>query len=587
VATRATRASTHQAVPNAEVARIFTELADVLEVEGANQFRVRAYRSAARTIAELPHSVDAIARQGVGQLAELPGIGTDLAGKILEIVETGRLRALREAEHHAPQGAVAVMQVPGLGPKRARLLCEELNIHSLAGLRRAAQAGRIRALRGFGIKTEQRIVRDLERVATAGERILRPVAAQYGDGLLEYLRALPGVGRLEIAGSFRRYKETVGDLDLLAERVTKVPILARFTEYPEVESVLARGQTRASVRLRSGLQVDLRVLPERSFGAGLHYFTGSKAHNIAIRRLGQQLSLKINEYGVFRDGKWLAGREEKDVFDAVGLPWIPPELREDRGEIEAAQAGTLPKLVTLDDIRGDLQTHSTDSDGRAPLEEMADVAESKGYEYLAVTDHSPRVRIAGGLNRDGFRAQRKRIDTLNARLRTLTVLAGAEVDILPDGKLDLDDGTLEALDIVVVALHSKLTLSMAEQTRRVVRALEHPSVDVFAHPTGRLLSGRSGATFDLDVVLQAAADHGAMLEIDAQPERLDLDDITARAAAERGVLLTIDTDAHAVPELDFMRWGVGQARRAWVTKSQVANTRPLAELRKLLHGGRR
>jgi DNA polymerase (family 10) len=577
----------HHVVENVEVARVFNELADLLEIEGANPFRVRAYRTAARTVAELPHSVDALVRSNGRALTELPGIGKDLAGKIEEIVRTGTLSALASAEREAPKGVLALVRLPGLGPKRARTLCEQLGVRSLDDLRRAAERGRVRTLPGFGAKTEARILESLAHHAAGGERVLRSVAAQYGEALLAYMRGVPGIGYAELAGSFRRCKETVGDLDLLVTCRPSARAIEQFVAYPEVETVLARGTTRASVRLRSGLQVDLRVLPAASYGAALHYFTGSKAHNIAVRRLGQQRGLKINEYGIFRGTRRIGGREEQEVFDAVGLPWIPPELREDRGELEAARAGTLPSLITLDDIRGDLQCHTTDSDGRDTLEAMAAAAEAVGYEYLAITDHTPTVRIAGGLDRAGFRAQRRRIDTLNAKLRSLTLLAGAEVDIHADGRLDLDDATLAGLDLVIVALHTKLDLSPAEQTRRVLRALAHESVDLFAHPTSRLLRGRKGATFDLDAVIAAAADHGVMLEIDAQPERLDLDDVAARAAAERNVMLAVDTDAHATSELGFMRWGIDQARRAWVTRRSVANTRTLDRLLPLLHRGRR
>ncbi len=577
----------HDRVENAEVARIFTELADLLEIQSENPFRIRAYRTAARTIAELPHAVDTLARENPAELAELPGIGKDLAGKIVEIVQTGTLSTFREAARKAPAGAALVMQIPGLGPKRARILCERLGVRSLAGLRQAARAGRVRRLRGFGAKTEEGILREVERKAATGQRVLRSVATEYADALLEYMRTLDNIGQVEIAGSYRRGKDTIGDLDILVSRTINARVIPHFIEYPEVDAVLAKGTTRASVRLRSGLQVDLRLLPDRAYGAGLHYFTGSKAHNIAIRLLGHHKGLKINEYGVFRGKRWIAGTRERDVFQAVGVPWIPPELREGRGEIEAAVAGKLPNLVALEDIRGDLHAHSTDSDGRNTVEEMADTAEAKGYEYVAITDHTPNVRIAGGLDTRGFLAQRKRIDKLNATLKTITVLAGAEVDILPNGKLDLDDARLDSLNVVLVALHSRLSLPPAEQTRRIVRALQHPSVDIFAHPTGRILNGRKGATFDRDVVFRTAADHGVMLELDAQPERLDLDDIDARAASDQDVLITVDTDAHGIAELDFMRWGILQARRGWLTRESVANTRPLAQFRKLLHRGRR
>lgn len=579
-------ASPRHTIENAEIARIFNELADLLEIQNANPFRIRAYRTAARTIAEWPHAVAAIVHEHPDQLTELPGIGEDLAAKIAEIVHTGALRQLHAAERRAPRGARDLMRIPGLGPKRARVLCEALGVRSLAGLRRAARTGRIHKIPHFGVVTEQRILHELERQAGSGDRVLRSVAAQYGEQLLAYMRTFEGVDNAELAGSFRRCRDTVGDLDLLVTGSPRGRLIEHFITYPETEAVLAQGPTRASIRLRCGLQIDLRVLRATSYGAGLHYFTGSKAHNIAIRRLGQDRDLKINEYGVFRGRRRIAGATEQDVYDAVGLPWIPPELRENRGEIEAARNGTLPHLIVRGDIRGDLHAHTTDSDGRDNLEAMAHAAEALGYEYLAITDHGPSVRITQGLDAKGFRAQRRRIDRLNAKLKTLRLLAGAEVDILPDGRLELDDATLSALDIVVVALHRKLDLSDAEQTKRALRAIAHPSVDILAHPTGRLLNTRHGASFDPDAVFQAAADHGVMLEIDSQPDRLDLDDVAARGAIGHGVKLTIDSDAHAVAELEFMRWGVDQARRGWVTRQNVANTHPLASLLKLLHRAR-
>lgn len=582
-------------VENAEIARIFREVADLLDVEGANQFRVRAYRNAARTIDTHTGALEKMARADGGRLAELPGIGADLAGKIEEIVRTGSLALLRELRHEAPKGAVELLSVPGIGPKRAAILAESLGVRSLAGLARAARAHRISALPGFGTRTEQRILRELEAHHAVERRMLRGRAAQYGEALLAHLRALEGVTNAELVGSYRRCRETVGDLDVLVTCRARVPIVERFASYGEVEQVLARGPTKASIRLRCGLQVDLRVVRDASYGAALHYFTGSKAHNIAIRRLGQQRGLKINEYGVFRKTTSVGGRHEKDVFEAVGLPWIPPELREDRGEIEAAAAGHLPRLVTLDDLRGDLQAHTTDSDGRDTLDAMADAAAALGYEYLALTDHTPAVRVAGGMDRAGFRRQWKRIDRLNATLASrgtgLTLLKGAEVDILADGTLDLDDDTLAALDLVVIAVHSKLDLPAREQTRRVLGALRHPSVDLLAHPTGRLLAGdhargRRGAALDLEQIYHVAAEQGVLLEVDAQPDRLDLDDVACRAAIEQRVTIAVDSDAHSAAELSNLRWGVDQARRGWAAARHVANTRPLSKLLKLLHRGR-
>ncbi len=571
---------------NAEIARLFREMAELLEVQGANTFRIRAYRNAARVIEEHAEPIAELLQHDGKKLQELPGIGADLAGKIEEIVRTGSLRALKDAKREAPPGAVELMRVPGIGPSRARTLSAELGIRSVAGLARAAKAGKIRTLSGFGAASEKKILAELAARSGGEQRIARATAAQYGESMLAYLRDFRGVDRADIAGSFRRGRETVGDLDILVECADGQAVSDHFVAFPEVREVLAHGPTKASVVLRSGLQIDLRVLDAASYGAGLYYFTGSKAHNIAVRRLGQKRGLKINEYGIFRGRTQLGGRHEIDVFKSVGLPYIPPELREDRGEIEAARKKRLPALVTLDDIRGDLQMHSTDSDGRASLEAMAEAAEAMGYEYIAITDHGPMLRMVQGLDDAGFRRQRKRIDKLNAKLRKLTVLAGAEVDIHPDGTLDLKDETLAALDIVFVALHAKLDLEPGKQTERVLKALSHPHVDVFAHPTGRLINGRRGARFDFDRAVKAAVDHGVMLEVDAQPERLDLDDVSVRAAISAGARIIIDTDAHAPAELRFMRWGVDQARRGWAEKGDVANTRPLSRFVKLLHAER-
>jgi DNA polymerase (family 10) len=575
-------------VENAEVARLFREVADLLELQGENPFRIRAYQGAARTVEELPQPIEELAhRGGRKSLAELPGIGEDLAEKIEEIVDTGALRALRQLERKVPKGLATLMHVRGLGPKRARALYDALGVHTLAQLERACRAGKVRGLRSFGARTEANLLRELEAHGGEQPRVLRPVAAQYGEALLRYLRAVDGVKQAEIAGSYRRCQDTVGDLDILVTCRRGTPVVRRFVAYPEVQEVLEEGPTRSSVRLRCGLQVDLRVLAEASYGAGLYYFTGSKAHNIAVRRIAQRKGLRINEYGVWRASRRVAGRTEEEVFEAVGLPWIPPELRENRGEIEAARRSALPALVQRADICGDLQSHTTDSDGRDTLPDMARAAEKLGYQYLAITDHTPAVRVAGGLNRTGFRRQSARIDRLNAQLGGLTLLKGAEVDIHPDGSLDLDDATLDALDIVLVSIHSAFDLSEREQTRRVIRALRHRAVDVLAHPTGRLIGHRGPLRLDLDQVYRAAADHGVLLEVNGQPDRLDLDDLALRAALGCGATLAVSTDAHAVAELGFMRWGVDQARRGWATKDRVANARPLEQLLGLLHAGRK
>jgi len=443
-------------VENAEIARLLREVGDLLEIHEANPFRVRAYRNAARIIESHPGEVGALALTSPALVEALPGIGEDLTGKIAEIARTGRLALLNQLRRETPKGVLAMMSVPGVGPRKATRLHEALGIRGLGDLERAARAGRLRTLKGFGPKTEARILGELGAVQAAAARTLRATAAQYAEPLLAWMRNTPGIRHADLAGSFRRCAETVGDLDLLVTATDPAAVVARFVAYPEVKAVMAEGPTRAAIRLRSGLQVDLRVLPQPSYGSGLYYFTGSKAHNIAVRRMGQERKLKINEYGVFRGNRRIGGATERQVLDAIGLPWIPPELREDRGEIQAAMAGQLPRLVELADIRGDLQCHTIDSDGRDTLEVMAAAAEAIGYDYLAVTDHTPAVRVAGGMDRAGFRRQIKRVEALNRSLRHLTVLAGAEVDIQRNGRLDLDDDTLAALDFVVVSLHSGL-----------------------------------------------------------------------------------------------------------------------------------
>jgi DNA polymerase (family 10) len=453
-------------------------------------------------------------------------------------------------------------------------------------LREACRLGRVAELPRFGKTLQERLLRAIAEHREEAARLPRPAAAQYAEAILAHIQGAPGIGKAEVAGSFRRRKDTVGDLDILVTARKPEPVIERFLEFPESDQVLAHGPTRAAIRLRSGLQVDLRVLAEESYGAGLYYFTGSKSHNIAVRKLAQSRGLKVNEYGVWRGTRRIAGRTEREVAEAIGLPLIPPELREDRGEVEAALKGTLPRLLEAAEIRGDLQVHTTSSDGRDSLERMAQAAQELGYEYLAITDHTPHLRVTRGLDAAGFRRQRRAIERLNAKLDGLTILAGAEVDILPDGRLDLEDEALRSLDLVVISLHTALALPRRDQTERVLRALRHPAVDILGHPTGRLLGRRAGVDLDLELVFREAATRGVMLEVNAQPDRLDLDDLATQAALSHGVRLAISTDAHAAQELRFMPWGVDQARRGWASAEQVANTRPLAELRRWLHGER-
>ena len=566
---------------NIDVARIFEQIADLLEIQGGNPFRIRAYRNAARTIGTLSVPVASLAGKDKA-LEELPGIGADLAGKIREIVQTGTLPLLAQLTRRTPHTVVELMHVPGLGPKRAKLVYQKLHIKSLDDLEVAARAGKLRKVRGFKEGLERRVLQGLADRKAHGGRIGLATADAYAAPLIAYLKKLPGVRRLEVAGSYRRRVETVGDLDILIAASRGAEVGARFVAYPDVSQVLAEGTTRCSVVLACGIQVDLRVVPAVSFGAALHYFTGSKAHNIAVRALGLKRGLKINEYGVFRGTRRVAGRREEEVFASVGLPWIPPELRENRGELDAARTHALPSLVELGDIKADLQMHTTYTDGVNDLEEMVKAAAQRGYEYIAITDHTKSVRVAGGLGRSGFQKQWREIEGLQKRVPGLTILKGAEVDILEDGRLDLDDATLAHVDLVIASVHSKLNMPKTAMTRRLLRALAHPRVHILGHPTGRLLGKREPSTLDMEAIVEAAVAHGVMLEINAQPDRLDLNDIYVRMARDASALLVISSDAHRTEELKFLRYGVDQARRGWCEPRHVANTRNLADFRKLL-----
>ncbi len=568
-------------VANAEIAAIFSQVADLLEIRGENPFRVRAYRTAARTVGDLGESAARMVAEG-RDLTALPGIGADLAGKIRRIVEHGSLETLEELRRSTPGELSRLLELAGLGPKRVQSLWKQLGVTTLDGLKAAAEAGRIHRLKGFGEKTEQAILKDLGRVAAAAGRTLLPAAEEAARLLLRHLGGATGLARIDVAGSLRRGRETVGDLDLLACGGDPEAILARFAAYEGIERLISRGPTKSSALLRSGLQVDVRVVPEEGYGAALHYFTGSKAHNIAVRTLGVRRGLTINEYGVFRGKRRIGGRTEEEVFRAVGLPFIPPELREDRGEIAAAQAGRLPELVRLEQIRGDLHAHTKLTDGRASLAEMAAAAKEHGYEYLAITEHSRRLTLARGLDAAALRRRNREIDRVNARLQGIVLLKGIEVDILADGTLDLPDAALAELDVVVAAVHSKFNLPRAAQTERVVRALENPRVHILAHPTGRLINERDPYEVDLERVVEVARQRGRILELDAHPQRLDLDDLHCRLAKERDVRVAISTDAHAAAHLDFMRYGVSQARRGWLEAPDVVNTLGLAELRRVL-----
>jgi DNA polymerase (family 10) len=567
-------------VHNQDIAAMFDEMADLLELQQANPFRVRAYRRAAQTIRAQPTELRDQMAAG-RDLERLPGIGEDLAGKIREIVETGKCRALQKLQRKIPAGLEDLLHLPGLGPARVRQLHRELKITSPAQLAKAIEKGRLQELRGFGPKMQSHLAAALANPVT-GQRMLRSVARQYAGELERFLGKQPGVTAITVAGSYRRGRDTVGDIDLLVASGRPAIVMQAFTGYDEVREVMAAGDTRSSVRLASGLQVDLRIVKPACYGAALHYFTGSKAHNIHIRRMGQRRGLKINEYGVFRGTQQVAGRTEESVFESVGLPWIPPELREDRGEIEAAREKRLPQLVERRHLKGDLHVHTAATDGTAAIAKMAAAAGEAGLDYIAITDHSRYLGAYRGLDAVRLERQLEEIDACNEAGRGITILKGMEVDVLEDGSLALPDAVLARLDLVVGAVHSHFKLSRRRQTTRLLRAIEHPHFTLLAHPAARLINEREPLAFDLQRIVAACAERGCFLELNSQPQRLDLDDTGCRIAAAQGVMISIASDAHRPEDFALLDFGVTQARRGWLEPHNVLNALPLEKLRPIL-----
>lgn len=570
-------------VHNIDIANIFNEIANFLEIEGENPFRIRAYRNAARTVRGLGSELKDMAAAGE-DLTELPGIGKELAAKIHEMLETGTVKALSKLQQRVPKSVTEILKLPNLGPKRVRTLYQELKIENLQQLSEAAGQGCIRALDGFGEKIEKAIIDAVAARTQEQKRFMIAEARSYSESLIDYLKKVPGVHDVVAAGSYRRARETVGDLDILVTARKTAPVMDRFVEYDEVAEVLAKGTTRSSVVLRSGLQVDVRLVARSSFGAALQYFTGSKDHNIAIRRMGQQRGFKINEYGVFRFEKQVAGKSEESVYRALDLPWIAPELRENRGEIEAAGENRLPDLIKREDLKGDLHMHTHMTDGRNSLKEMALAARKRGLKYIAITEHSDRLKVAGGLDPPRLIQQIEEIDRLNDVLKGVTILKSIEVEILEDGSLDLEDAVLARLDLVVGSVHSYFGLSPEKQTARILRAMDHRYFSMLAHPTGRLLGEREPYAVDMARIIKKAAERGCFLELNSNPRRLDLCDTHCQIAKEQGVLVSINSDAHSVNDFNYLAFGVAQARRGWLEKDDVLNTRSLAQLRKLLKG---
>jgi DNA polymerase (family 10) len=569
-------------VQNSEIAQIFNEAADLLEIEGANQFRIRAYRNAARTIEGYPNRLYKMVESGE-PIDEIPGIGEDLSTKINEIIETGNLVFLEELRSRTPQSLIKLLNISGLGPKRVQKLFNELKITNIEELRTALESGKVSELDGFGPKTVENILAALDTKSFKKERTRLDIAEQFVDPLVDYLKDLDIVKNAVIAGSYRRRKETVGDLDIIAVSEEGEKVCEAFVEFDSVSEILSKGTTKASVKLRSGLQVDLRVVGQDSFGAALLYFTGSKAHNIHMRNYAVDKGYKVNEYGVFEDDEYIIGKTEEEIYDLFGMSFIEPEIREDSGEIEAALNHDLPNLIQLGDIQGDLQMHTLESDGENTLEEMAAEAERLGYEYIAVTDHTSHIGVTQGLDADDAQSYIKKIDEFNkSEHHKIHVLKGIEVDILKDGSLDLPDDILQQMDIVLVSVHSNFQLGEEVQTSRIIKALENPNVNIFAHPTTRMIGSREPIKMDLQKIMEKALDLGCFLEINASPERLDLRDDAIRRAKELGLRLVISTDAHRKNELSNMKYGVYQARRGWATKSLILNTLSLSAFKEEL-----
>lgn len=570
---------------NHQIAAVFEEVANVIRMlqdDPKWQFKAVAYERAKRSIESYSERLEDIARDPNRKLTDVPGIGTDLAGKIVEIIQTGKLQYLEERFAKIPRSLLELLRIPTVGPQKVRLFYTALGIKTMDDLETAARAQRLRELAGMSAKSEENILKALEAMKKSTGRFRLDIAYETAEQLSRYIREVRGVIEVTPAGSLRRGRETVGDLDLLVTGKDLGRLGEHLVKYAGVAEVLARGEDKVSFRLASGMQVDVRMLPPESYGAALMYFTGSKEHNVALRARAQRRGFKLSEYALFQDERPKAGRTEKEIYDALGLAWIPPELRENMGEIEAAEEGRLPDLVDLSDIRGDLQMHTAASDGRKSIEEMAAAAKDLGYRYILITDHSKAVTIANGLDETRAREHIKKIHAASRKVTGIEIWAGTEVDILGDGSLDYPDDLLAQFDIVLASIHSRMTQPGEEMTARLLKALENPYVRILGHPTGRQILRRDPFSFDVEKVFQAAKKHGVVLEVNANPERLDLSDRHARLAHDNGMKVVISTDAHQPKHFQLMRYGVITARRGWTEKKDVINTYPPQKLLKSL-----
>jgi len=565
---------------NAEISQIFRNIAATLEILGENVFRIRAYERAALNIGALSEDIELLAKKG--KLREIPGIGRDLAQRIEEYLKTGKIASYQRLKKKIPEGLLAIMEIPSVGPKTAKDLYEKLDIKSVAGLEQAIKKGKLNGLPGVKEKTIENILKGIALVKNARQKMTLAQAGATAQIFIDALSKVPAARSVIAAGSLRRQKETVRDVDILVVSKKPQQVMEAFCALPDVAAVTAKGQTKSSVRTKGGSQIDCRVVEQKSYGASLVYFTGSKDFNIKLRQLAIKLGRKINEYGVFRKNKYLCGATEIEVFNELGLSYIEPELRENTGEIALAQKGELPRLLEVSEIKGDLHAHTNYSDGANSVGEMAQAAKTMGYSYIALTDHSQSLRVAGGLSLAGLRKKKKEIDQVNARMKNFRVLFGAEVEIDSGGKLDYADSVLKEFDIVVAAIHSGFKQSRAQLTKRTVAACANKYVHIVAHPTGRLWGSREAYDIDLDEVFRVARETNTALEINSYPDRLDLNDINCRRAKEMGVRLVVNTDSHSTAQLSYIRFGVAMARRGWNGPDDVINTLPLEKLLKAI-----
>ncbi len=570
---------------NLDIARIFAEIADILEVKGANTFKIRAYRRAVATIESLTQDLKVIAeRGGVKELKKIPGVGDAIAKKIVEIAETGDCKSHIELKQEVPPSLLELLAIPRVGPKTLAKLHAELGINSIADLEEAAKSHKLGELPGLGTKVEENILKGIEQYRRYQGRVLLSKALPYAESIVNDLKKLDVVEDITIAGSLRRMRETVGDIDILVVSNSPKEVMDTFTSLDGVEDIVAKGETKSSIVIR-GTDVDLRVVGAESFGAAAHYFTGSKHHNIRIRELGMKNGLKINEYGIYRGDERIGGKEESEVFKSVGLTYIPPELREDRGEVEAAKDGKIPELIEISDLKGDLHVHTRWSDGKNSIAEMAEAAIALGYEYIAVADHSPAVGIAGGMTEDKIAERQVEIEIVNTRFEAegtrFRVLSAAEVDIKSDFSMDYKDEILKELDVVLGSVHSKFSQDRDTMTKRIITAMENPHVDIIAHPTGRILGKREPYDVDMAKLMETAKATGTILELNSYPTRLDLKDVHCRMAKDYGVSVAISTDSHDAMQMrDVIRYGVATARRGWLEAKDVVNTKVLEEVLK-------